>query len=202
METHPNCLLPTCVEGEIDSKPRIARRHRQSEFFQQGIANLSSEKPRTCKSQTAGLCCFSSIPSTGSPAGQKAMAVRFQAPPQPGRPLLDSHLRQLSMPPTMHSLPGMQHSFGALNSLSLPQYTLTSLNGRPAPAPTPRHFSLPTMPGTNPGLNPLFPRRQAEVPSLGQAGDNLHSPCPVHCPSRPNKLCHLVLTSDSMKSNM
>lgn len=84
------------------------------------------------------------------------MAVRFQAPPQPGRPLLDAHLRQFSMPPTMHSLPSMQHSLGALNSLSLPQYPLAGLKPRPAPAPAPRQFSLPTMPGNPVGLNGLL----------------------------------------------
>lgn len=93
------------------------------------------------------------------------MAVRFQAPPQPARPLLDTHLRQLSLPHAMHSLP-LQHNLAALNSLSLPQYPLGGIKSRiAAPPPAPRQYSLPTMPNSL-GVNNLFPRRQPDMPTF------------------------------------
>ncbi len=93
------------------------------------------------------------------------MAVRFQAPPQPGRPLLETHLRQLSLPPAVHGLP-LQHNLGALNSLSLPQYPLSQgLKSRVAPPPAPRQFSLASMPNSL-GMNSIFPRRQPDIPAF------------------------------------
>ena len=108
-------------------------------------------------------------------AGQKAMAVRFQAPPQPGRPLLDTHLRQLSLPPAVLGLP-LQHNLAALNSLSLPQYPLSSMKSRVAPPPAPRQYSLPTVPNSL-GINGLFPRRQPEMPTLPPQPGNTSLPC-------------------------
>lgn len=103
-------------------------------------------------------------------SGQKAMAVRFQAPPQPGRPLLDSQLRHFSMPPLMQGQSHM-HSLSALNSLSVPQFPLGSVRGRslPSPAPAPRQYSLPALPG-NPNMQSLFSHRPADLPGFSQPG--------------------------------
>ena len=107
----------------------------------------------------------------GAP-GQKAMAVRFQAPPQPGRPLMETHLRQLSLPPALHSMSSLQQNLGALNSLSLPQYSLPGLKGRPPSANIPRQLSLLGMQGGQ-SMSGLLPRRQPEVQGFSPAGRNL-----------------------------
>ena len=104
------------------------------------------------------------------------MAVRFQAPPQPGRPLLDTHLRQLSLPPAVHGLP-LQHNLAALNSLSLPQYPLGGVKRTMPPPLAPRQYSLPTVPNSL-GMNGLFPRRQPEMPTFPpQPGTQLLTYC-------------------------
>lgn len=106
-----------------------------------------------------GVRVDSSLTLPFSIPGQKAMAVRFQAPPQPGRPLMDTQLRHLSLPPALQNLPNMQQEMGTLNSLSLAPYPLGSLKGRAAPPSLPGQLGLLSHQGTTNRLA----RRSAEI---------------------------------------
>ena len=107
------------------------------------------------------------------------MAVRFQAPPQPGRPA-DS-LRQFSLPPNRPtpSLSGLPNLRGA--SITLPQHRAARLGSlgmgevaRGGLGPQPRHASMPIggFPslGSLPLPGPTFPQLAGDLRGLGSQG--------------------------------